>query len=245
MQDYILSYIEENYVTCSFLFLYTISMPLVYWFGLPLRKQSNVFSEQKVSHSIIGKGYEKVKVFDQFYTEANIITLIGLIGLFLIVILVYKGIQTEIIPFLFCSAVILSDWLDGKACTRHNCHSKLGAILDPMRDRFAIFVLIFTLLYSTNLDSTIILLLTIMLLVEIGIISDSFKHWSAHKEVFTHHTGKMRQAVHLVGIFSVFSFTFLFSFIPIEIVVRIALFLMTIASVFHYNKLLESNKYCV
>lgn len=192
--------LEQDFNLWLLFFLYTISIFIIYWFGLPsFLKTKSSFLEKEISHGITNNDTIRVKEYDKYLTEANLITVLGTLGLLFAIVLALIDKHTIIIPFLFFIAVVISDWLDGLACIKHDCHSKIGSILDPMRDRLAIILLTIVLLLNVNITSVWILisiLVTIEILTVITVLSDK-------KKQYVHRSGKIRQAIHLLAVFSI------------------------------------------
>ena len=190
--------LEQDYYLWLLFFLYTISLFVIYWFGFPsfLKTKSN-FTEKEISHGIAKSDVTLVKEYDKYITEANLITILGIVGLLFTIVLAFNNKHTITIPFFFLVAVVISDWLDGLTCKRHDCHSKIGAILDPFRDRMAIILLAAVLFNNANIVSVWILisiLVTIEILTVITVLSDK-------KKQYVHSSGKIRQAIHLIATF--------------------------------------------
>lgn len=223
--------LEQDFNLWLLFFLYTISIFVIYWFGFPdfMKTKSN-FLEKEISHGISKNDIALVKEYNKYITEANLITVLGIVGLLFAMALSITNEHTITIPFFFLTAVVISDWLDGLACVRHDCHSKIGAILDPMRDRLAIILLVVVLFNNVNIAPVWILVLalaTAEISTVITVLSDIRKQ-------YVHSLGKIRQAIHLVATFLILCVAYLPNLdryiIPVA---AISILIMTLASVAH------------
>ncbi len=238
MEILVLTPSGSNILVWTLFFLYTISMFIIYWFGLPshFKKLNLPHHVYYVGHGILKDKISRVKVYYAIYTEANAITLLGMLGLLVTLVLIISESYTSLIPFLFFASVIISDWLDGEACLRHDCHSKIGAIIDPIRDRFAILVLIFGLFKNNELTLVVGLMVLTVLILEFLIAWPTIKSWFNTEKVKVYRTGKIRQGVHLAAILTIF-FSIYFN-VDLTGLIIFALSAMSLASLFHYHKML-------
>ncbi len=223
--------LEQDYYLWLLFFLYTISLFAIYWFGLPaFLKTKSDFEKKEISHGIKSSDTTLVKEYDKYITEANLITVLGIVGLLFAMVLSFNDKHTITIPFFFFSAVVISDWLDGLACTRHDCHSKIGAFLDPMRDRLAIILLAVVLFNNVNIAPVWILVL-ILAIIEISAIITVL---SDIKKQYVHSSGKIRQAIHLIATFFILCAAYFPSFDSyIAPVATMSIFVMILASGLH------------
>ena len=181
--------------------IYPLAMFTIYIMGLPFKKiDRRSYTEKNVSHGIIST-LRKVHVYDTYYTEANAITLIGVIGLIIILYLITTDTWTTTIPFLFLSAAVVSDLLDGKACKRHDCHSKIGAWLDPIRDRLTLVVIITSIVMTIGYDNLLWLIPVVYIaFFEIHIACIARNALRQKRVLNSHGAGEKRQVAHLIMI---------------------------------------------
>ena len=95
----------------------------------------------------------------------------------------------------------LSDALDGAVARRRNVQSKFGAFLDPIADKFLVFLVLISLVYHR--DSNILFVLTILIISrEIFIIS--LRGWvassSKDKLLAVSSFGKAKTIIQMTGI---------------------------------------------
>lgn len=220
--------------------VYTLSMIVVYVFGLPFKKTDRrQYVEKNVSHGIVST-LTRVRVYNALYTEANAITLLGAIGLVVMLLMVLTNIHTATLPFIFLSAAVLSDLLDGKACKRHDCHSTIGALLDPLRDRLAILVIITSIVKTVGLGMWLIPAMFI-LVFELGVA-----HVAAHSHkrgvvLNSHGPGEKRQVVHLIATWTLLVFFYLltppYALSSVTTLATIVMASASLYAMFHYRKL--------
>jgi len=233
MEGFLLTIVEAGFGIWFLFFTYTATIVVIYWFGLPsFIKNKAKFIEKPVSHGIITDNPIVVREYDSYLTEANIITILGILGLLFATILAILNQYTITIPFFFITAVVISDWLDGLACIRHDCHSKIGEIIDPTRDRLAIILLITVLLLN---NSSIHIWIMIIALAVIETLSAIIVMLNKSKQ-FVHSPGKIRQAFHLISIFSILGSIYFLT--PVSYywstpIISVAVLVMTVASLVH------------
>jgi len=180
--------------------LYGLTMFCVYYFGLPFKNMDRrSYIEKEVSHGIVST-MQKARVYDAWYTEANVITMLGVIGLVGMIWMTISYTYTEVTPVLFILAAVYSDLLDGKACARWNCHSHIGAIIDPLRDRLAAIAIVIVLIISLGFSIFWVLPISIVVLFELGVGSIAAKAHAIGKTLNSHGAGEQRQVVHLLMI---------------------------------------------
>jgi len=234
------------YVWVTVLGMYPLSMIAIFVFGLPFKRADRRhYTEKEVSHGIVST-LTKVRVYDAFYTEANAITLLGAIGLVAIFVMILTNVYTAIISFLFLSAAVLSDLLDGKASKRHDCHSTIGALLDPIRDRLAIIVIVTSIVKTVGLGVWLIPALFV-LVFEFGVAHVAAQ---SHKKGFvlnSHGPGEKRQVVHLITVCTLFIFfyTFVLPQHVLSDITTLAMIAMAGASLYamlHYRKLYNEHQ---
>lgn len=180
------------------LVLYLGLIVAVYLFGIPFKRTgaSSTVSRAEVSH-IFGRKQEVV-VSNAIYTEANVITTLGIFGQMVMVWIIVTETYTILLSIIFLIANVLVDGLDGMACSRYNCHSKLGEYLDPVNDRFAIIVIILVILLYRNGYFLIPLVATVVCeLVIIQTAREAYRLNIPHSSVGA---GQVRQVVHLVTV---------------------------------------------
>lgn len=187
---------------------YTLSMIAVYIFGLPFKRTNrSKYTQKDVSHGIAST-LENVHVYDALYTEANVITFLGVIGLVAMVLMIVTDIHTATLPFLFLSTAVLSDFLDGKACKRHDCHSTIGTLLDPLRDRLAIIVMVTSIVKTVGLGIWLIPAMFI-LVFELGVAHIATQAHEQGLVLNSHGPGEKRQVVHLIASWTLLIFFYL------------------------------------
>ncbi len=239
MEELLLSIIKDGFGIWFLFFTYTAIMIVIYWFGLPkFIKNKASYIEKPISHGIVTDNPIMFREYDSYLTEANIITILGILGLVFATILAILNQYTITIPFFFITAVVISDWLDGLACIRHDCHSKIGAKLDPMRDRLAIILLVTVLLIN---ESPYQVWLMVIALGIIEISSAIIVILNKSKQ-FVHSSGKIRQAFHLISILSILGSIYFLKTLSYDlstIIVTISVAIMLTASISHFLNLKE------
>lgn len=170
-------------------------------FGLPFKKHTTggICQEKYVSHGI-ARTQERVPVYDLWYTEANAITVLGILGLIVSFGLVYHAIYEAAIPALFLIAAAYSDLMDGKTCLRWDCHSDIGALLDPIRDRLGIVLLFVCIVKEVGVHPFWIIPCMFLIAFEIGIAQIALVARERGVCLNSHGPGKQRQIVHIVMI---------------------------------------------
>ncbi len=235
--------------TRIFLFIYLLSFMIVYKFGLPFKQtDKRKFTTKKVSHGFNRK-LEKAKVYTTLYTEANAITILGILGLTAMIFMIYKDIATNALPFLFAVSVAYSDLLDGDACKKWDCHSKAGEILDPLRDRLAAIVIFFAIFHNVGIHYYWALPAFGIILLEINTATISLSSRKKGRVLSSHGMGQIRQVVHLVCSEIILANLYLFENASIrnqEIVLQLCLTVMAMFSFFalkHYEKAAKTTMY--
>ncbi len=181
------------------MFVYIVSITAIYFFGLPFKKRekTNKFVTKTVSHGITNKT-EKANVYNILYTEANAITLLGIMGILYIFVCLLVDKNIASIPIMFALSTGYSDMLDGLACKRHECHSKIGATLDPLRDRLAVIFLIFSLIHFIGITKYWYIPMFFVLVSELNIANIAIKARRNGKMLNSHGVGQQRQVFHLI-----------------------------------------------
>jgi phosphatidylglycerophosphate synthase len=170
---------------------------LIHHLGLPFKKETKrQYTTKKVSHGFSSE-LETAKVFNAFYTEANAITVLGIFGLIAMMIMIFTDTATNSLPILFAIAVMYTDLLDGLACKEWNCHSKIGEILDPIRDRLAVIVIFVAITYNVGIHYYWTIPAFVIFIFEIIIAKTSLSSRKRGKVLSSHGIGQIRQAVHL------------------------------------------------
>jgi phosphatidylglycerophosphate synthase len=214
---------------------YALLMCAVYIFGIPFKRRNAVIDEKNVSHGIVST-LERVKVYDMWWTEANVITGLGAVGLLFMIYQSATNVATATIPVLFLVAAVLSDLLDGEACKRHECHSHIGAILDPLRDRLAGIAVIFALGFGLGLTPTWIMPLLFVVFFEVKIGQVALAARREGKTLNSHGAGEKRQIVHLIAVETILTSVYVVTPpIPaMQLVACVGLCTMSIASFIAY-----------
>ncbi len=177
---------------------YVLLQLAIWWWGLPGTSHPTHTTRKDVSHGL-RTSMERVNVYRAWYTEANVITALGLAGVAVIVYLIITRNYGPLVPVLFMVAFGESDLLDGAAAKRHDCHTQIGEIIDPVRDRLALPVIGLAILCEIGLGAWLIP--AVALVAFEGDVLLSGRHATqAHTTLNAHGIGKARQAIHLAMI---------------------------------------------
>jgi phosphatidylglycerophosphate synthase len=228
------------------LLLYSMSMFYVYLFGLPFKQiDRRTYTEKDVSHGIVST-LQRVRVYNAWYTEANAITALGALGLIGMIYMSITETGVAAIPILFIIAAVHSDMLDGKACARWNCHSHIGAIIDPLRDRLAAIAVVITLTASLGTSIYWVVPIMVVILFELGVGAIAASARKFGKTLNSHGAGEQRQVAHLLAIETVLISVYWLklSAQPLNITVAVATSIMALASIIafvNYKRLHHEN----
>ena len=141
-----------------------------------------------------GFSFEKrpVQLHNKVFTRANAWTSLGIASVVTYAVLLHLGRHLEIIPWLVI-CTIGTDAVDGMSAAKWNAHTRLGALLDPLRDRLLGAVLLINMwCVMARSGLTVFLLLACLLLLSEIIIAIGNLLW--FQEV--HCAGKVRFGIH-------------------------------------------------
>jgi len=177
--------------------LYILMQFWVYWRGLgtDMRKASRVRTKS-VSHGITYETHE-VSVYSSWYTEANAITGLGILGMLAIVLMALCDVEVVLIPIVFLLAQFVSDGLDGLAAKRWGCHSDIGAFLDTFRDRMALIAMGVCLFTHGSLTAWVLPGILVVVIAELYSIVHSTLIAMRGLQLNSHGVGQIRQLVHI------------------------------------------------
>ncbi len=161
-----------------------------------LRNISLFFSDR-----LDARNAKNFAVQDKFFTRANLLTFSGIcaVGLY-----VFQFTTNTLIAWIPITKiyVALTDIFDGWLADAHNEHSKIGKVLDTVRDRFDTGAVLINmwLLFGTDATSFISLIAG----AEIIIFLEGLCLYISNKEIAeVHKAGKFRMTVHQVCAFAV------------------------------------------
>lgn len=137
--------------------------------------------------------------FSKILTVPNVITFVGII-LVLLGVYFYSVGKTFLTVVCFILSGI-SDVLDGWLAGVLNQKSRLGEILDPIRDRALLIGALLIFIHVIDFETSALLSLAVLFLAEAGIIFLGLKYASV---MHVHSAGKSRQAIHLFFICLIF-----------------------------------------
>lgn len=135
---------------------------------------------------------KRVRVYRRLFTRANAWTASGILCVVLYALFYTSDSYTSLIPLLVAYTVV-TDVLDGRSAEKWDAHTRLGAILDPIRDRLLGAVLLSNVLFLSDGEvlSLLALFAAAICVAELCIaIGNSF--WGEG----VHLVGKIRFGVH-------------------------------------------------
>jgi phosphatidylglycerophosphate synthase len=184
----------------------TVLIVGVWWFGLPGTSPGVALITREVSHGI-GKP-ELVTVSRKVWTAANVVTGLGLLGMLDAVHLIGTGGNVQMVPIIYVWAWLISDGLDGATAKRHNCHSVVGAIIDPVRDRCGLVGIVLSLVLYAEPGYWL------MPAIGVGIVEFMIGLQGRQAQCMdtvlnTHGMGKVRQGMHILAGVTVLTVLFL------------------------------------
>ena len=122
-------------------------------------------------------------------------------AIFVSVLLFFNSNLAVIIALILFILGSLSDALDGAFARRRSSQSKFGAFLDPIADKFLVFLVLLSLVYQR--ESTIIFVITI-LIISREIFIMSLREWMANslngKTLEVSSLGKTKTILQMTGI---------------------------------------------
>ena len=122
-------------------------------------------------------------------------------AIFVSVLLFFNSNLAVIIALILFILGSLSDALDGAFARRRSSQSKFGAFLDPIADKFLVFLVLISLVYQR--ESTIIFVITI-LIISREIFIMSLREWMANssngKTLEVSSLGKTKTILQMTGI---------------------------------------------
>ena len=142
---------------------------------------------------------EKQKIKNEILTIPNSITAFGFLILFLYQVnYLYAYFNNDIglfsgyVAFSLLIVAIISDILDGFFARALKSCSRLGELLDPARDRYLAFVIVFQMVLVEK-TFAIVLIVALVIIVE---IATAMKNWKYSTKVHT--IGKFRMGIHMI-----------------------------------------------
>jgi phosphatidylglycerophosphate synthase len=203
-------------------------------FELPFinQRKTRVSHIKDVSHGI-SMQTERAVVYDDWYTEANLITCVGFYELGAMVVLIFLHSNLILEPFMFL-IVVLSDLLDGYVASKRQRHSELGAKIDAVRDRLTIPLVLMSI-YTAQGFGLWLAPAGVIGLFEGTIAYTALRAQSeCSRPLNTHGPGMLRQIVHLLMVESILIVSYMIQ-LPAGysgLVTIFALCVMAIASYF-------------
>lgn len=130
-------------------------------------------------------------------TIPNIITVGGIVSIIIYVVAYIK--DNVILAATMLLLIILSDALDGFLARRLNQASRLGAFLDPLRDRLLFIAILGNLISLKGVKFIINLEMAIIIAAEIGIATTALIIYAKSGiQIKVHLIGKLRQFGHII-----------------------------------------------
>ena len=152
-------------------------------------------------------------------------------AIFVSVLLFFNSNLAVIIALILFILGSLSDALDGAFARRRSSQSKFGAFLDPVADKFLVFLVLISLVYQR--ESTIIFVITI-LIISREIFIMSLREWMANslngKTLGVSSLGKTKTILQMSGI----SMVIATPIIPLSYYFELSIVVLIIGTFFGY-----------
>ena len=152
-------------------------------------------------------------------------------AIFVSVLLFFNSNLAVIIALILFILGSLSDALDGAFARRRSSQSKFGAFLDPVADKFLVFLVLISLVYQR--ESTIIFVITI-LIISREIFIMSLREWMANslngKTLGVSSLGKTKTILQMTGI----SMVIATPIIPLSYYFELSIVVLIIGTFFGY-----------
>ena len=152
-------------------------------------------------------------------------------AIFVSVLLFFNSNLAVIIALILFILGSLSDALDGAFARRRSSQSKFGAFLDPIADKFLVFLVLISLVYQR--ESTIVFIITI-LIISREIFIMSLREWMANssngKTLEVSSLGKTKTILQMTGI----SMVIATPIIPLSYYFELSIVVLIIGTFFGY-----------
>ena len=152
-------------------------------------------------------------------------------AIFVSVLLFFNSNLAVIIALILFILGSLSDALDGAFARRRSSQSKFGAFLDPVADKFLVFLVLISLVYQR--ESTIVFIITI-LIISREIFIMSLREWMANssngKTLEVSSLGKTKTILQMTGI----SMVIATPIIPLSYYFELSIVVLVIGTFFGY-----------
>ena len=152
-------------------------------------------------------------------------------AIFVSVLLFFNSNLAVIIALILFILGSLSDALDGAFARRRSSQSKFGAFLDPIADKFLVFLVLISLVYQR--ESTIVFIITI-LIISREIFIMSLREWMANssngKTLEVSSLGKTKTILQMSGI----SMLIATPIIPLSYYFELSIVVLIIGTFFGY-----------
>ena len=152
-------------------------------------------------------------------------------AIFVSVLLFFNSNLAVMIALILFILGSLSDALDGAFARRRSSQSKFGAFLDPIADKFLVFLVLISLVYQR--ESTIIFVITI-LIISREIFIMSLREWMANslngKTLGVSSLGKTKTILQMTGI----SMVIATPIIPLSYYFELSIVVLIIGTFFGY-----------
>ena len=152
-------------------------------------------------------------------------------AIFVSVLLFFNSNLAVIIALILFILGSLSDALDGAFARRRSSQSKFGAFLDPVADKFLVFLVLISLVYQR--ESTIVFIITI-LIISREIFIMSLREWMANslngKTLGVSSLGKTKTILQMTGI----SMVIATPIIPLSYYFELSIVVLIIGTFFGY-----------
>ena len=152
-------------------------------------------------------------------------------AIFVSVLLFFNSNLAVIIALILFILGSLSDALDGAFARRRSSQSKFGAFLDPVADKFLVFLVLISLVYQR--ESTIVFIITI-LIISREIFIMSLREWMANssngKTLEVSSLGKTKTILQMSGI----SMLIATPIIPLSYYFELSIVVLIIGTFFGY-----------
>ena len=152
-------------------------------------------------------------------------------AIFVSVLLFFNSNLAVIIALILFILGSLSDALDGAFARRRSSQSKFGAFLDPIADKFLVFLVLISLVYQR--ESTIVFIITI-LIISREIFIMSLREWMANslngKTLGVSSLGKTKTILQMSGI----SMLIATPIIPLSYYFELSIVVLIIGTFFGY-----------
>ena len=152
-------------------------------------------------------------------------------AIFVSVLLFFNSNLAVIIALILFILGSLSDALDGAFARRRSSQSKFGAFLDPVADKFLVFLVLISLVYQR--ESTIVFIITI-LIISREIFIMSLREWMANssngKTLEVSSLGKTKTILQMTGI----SMVIATPIIPLSYYFELSIVVLIIGTFFGY-----------